>query len=42
VRSTYLAIAKREPQRVIVVDARGTPGETHKQIVEVVGRKLKF
>jgi dTMP kinase len=42
VRSTYLAIAKREPQRVIVVDARGTPGKTHKQIVEVVGRKLKF
>jgi dTMP kinase len=42
VRSAYLAIAAREPQRVVVVDARGTPGETHRQIVEVVRRKLKL
>lgn len=42
VRSTYLVIAKREPQRVIVVDARGTPDETHRQIVEIVRRKLKL
>ena len=42
VRSAYLAIAAREPQRVVVVDARGTPEETHRRIVEVVGRKLKL
>ena len=42
VRTAYLAIATREPQRVVVVDARGTPGETHRQIVEVVRRKLKL
>jgi dTMP kinase len=42
VRSAYLAIAAREPQRVIVVDARGTPTETHRQIVEVVRRKMKL
>jgi len=42
VRSAYLAIAAREPQRVVVVDARGTPSETHLKIVEVVRRKLKL
>jgi dTMP kinase len=42
VRSAYLAIAKREPQRVVVVDARGTPEQTHKLIAEVVRRKLKL
>jgi dTMP kinase len=42
VRNGYLAIAAREPQRVVVVDARGTPEQTHKQIVEVVRRKLKL
>jgi dTMP kinase len=42
VRSAYLAIAAREPQRVVVVDARGTPAETHRQIVEIVRRKLKL
>ena len=42
VRNAYLAIAAREPQRVIVVDARGTPEETHRQIVKVVSRKLKL
>ncbi len=41
VRSAYLAIATREPQRMVVVDARGTPEQTHRQIVEVVRRKLK-
>ncbi len=38
----YLQIAKREPQRVIVVDARGTPAETHKRILEAVTRNLKL
>jgi dTMP kinase len=42
VRNAYLAIADREPQRVVVVDARGTPDKTHKLIKEVVGRKLKM
>jgi dTMP kinase len=42
VRNAYLAIAAREPQRVVVVDARGTPGETHKQIMSTVKRRLKL
>ena len=41
VREGYLAIAKREPGRVAVVDARGTPGQTHRHILEIVARKLK-
>ena len=32
VREGYLAIAKREPGRVVMVDARGTPGQTHQKI----------
>jgi dTMP kinase len=42
VRNTYLAIAAREPQRVELVDARGTPAETHKKIMEIALRKLKL
>jgi dTMP kinase len=42
VRNAYLAIAAREPQRMVVVDARGTPDQTHRQIVEVVRRKLRL
>lgn len=42
VRNAYLAIAKREPQRVQVVNARGTPRETHAKIMELVKRKLKL
>jgi dTMP kinase len=42
VRQAYLAIAAREPRRVAVVDARGTPEETHQQIMEVVRRRLKL
>jgi len=41
VHGGYLAIASREPQRVVAVDARGTPAQTHRRIMEVVGRKLK-
>jgi dTMP kinase len=41
VREGYLAIAKREPERVVMVDARGTPGQTHQKIVDVVGKRLK-
>src|ERR1700719_5382346 len=42
VRHTYLAIAAREPQRVHVVNARGTPNETHAVIMELVRKKLKI
>ncbi len=42
VRHAYLAIAAREPQRVQVVDARGTPRETHAVIMDVVKKKMKF
>lgn len=42
VREGYHAIAKREPGRVAVVDARGTPGQTHANIREVVQKKLKL
>ena len=36
VHSAYLEIAKREPRRVVVVDARGTPDQTHAKIMELV------
>ncbi len=42
VRHAYLAIAAREPERVHIVDARGTPGETHAVIMELLREKLKF
>lgn len=40
VRAAYLDIAKREPERVVVVDARGTPDQTHAKILEIVSRRL--
>ena len=42
VRNAYLAIAAREPERVVLINARGTPDETHGRIVEIVRRKLKL
>src|SRR2546426_7041460 len=42
VRNAYLAIAAREPQRVHVVDARGTPTGTHAVIMELVRKKLRL
>ena len=42
VRHAYLAIAAREPQRVVVVDARRTAAETHAQIVEILRQKLRL
>jgi dTMP kinase len=42
VHSTYLAIAAREPNRVVLVDARGPAADTHTQIVEVVRRKVRL
>jgi dTMP kinase len=42
VRTAYLALAARERQRVVVVDARGSAAETHRQILAIVRRKLKL
>jgi dTMP kinase len=42
VRDGYLSIARREHARVAVVDASGSPVQTHRKIMEVVGRKLKL
>ena len=42
VRHAYLAIATRDPQRVHVVNARGTPNETHAVIMGLVRKKLKI
>jgi dTMP kinase len=42
VHEGYLAIVAREHARVAVVDARGTPGQTHERIVELVRKKLKL
>jgi dTMP kinase len=42
VRSAYLEIARREPQRVVLVNARGPANETHAQIVALVRRKLRL
>jgi len=41
VREGFMAIAAREHGRVVVVDARGTPAQTHRRIVEIVHKKLK-
>jgi len=42
VHTTYLEIAKRESQRVLVVDARGTPEKTHAKIVDLVLARMSF
>ena len=41
VRNAYLAIAKREPGRVVRLDARGTPSQTHAKIIELVTKRLR-
>ncbi len=41
VRDSYLAIARREPRRVALVDARGTIAETHERVMQAVREKLK-
>jgi dTMP kinase len=38
----YRAIARREPNRVVSVDARGTPAQTHRRIREITGGKLRL
>jgi dTMP kinase len=40
VHNKYLEIARREPQRVVVVDARGSVEETHRQIAAAVRHNL--
>ena len=42
VREGYDAIALREPHRVVKVDASGTPGATHRRIMEALGAALKL
>ena len=42
VHHAYLAIAARETHRVVKVDARGTPDQTHRKIMEVVRRRMKL
>jgi len=42
VHAGYRAIAAREPQRVVAIDASGSPTQTHRRIMEVIGRKLKL
>jgi dTMP kinase len=41
VHDTFHAIAQREPGRVVVVDARGTPEETSGRILEIVRARMK-
>jgi dTMP kinase len=42
VRGAYLAISAREPHRVQMINARGTPQQTHAAIMELVRKKLKL
>lgn len=42
VHEGYMTIARREPGRVVVVDARGTPQQTHEKIVEIVRRRFRI
>jgi dTMP kinase len=42
VHNGYLVIAKRETQRVSLVNARGTPEATHRQILDIVKKKLRL
>jgi dTMP kinase len=42
VRDGFAAIARREPKRVVIVDARGTPGCTHQRVLEILRRKFKL
>lgn len=40
VHAAYHEIARREPGRVVVVDARGTPDETHATILALVNNRI--
>ena len=41
VRSAYLGIAKREPDRFVTIDANGSIDEVHTHVVDLVSRFLK-
>lgn len=40
IRAGFLDIARRDPERCIVVDASGTPEKVHEQVIEIVQGKL--
>jgi dTMP kinase len=40
VRNKYMEIAKREPQRVLTVDARRPPDVVHPEILNIVRNRL--
>ena len=40
VRSAYQAIARRDATRVILIDASGTPAQTHSRIFDAVRRRM--
>jgi dTMP kinase len=42
VRAAYLAIARRQPDRVIMIDARGTPEATHQAIVRALQGRVNL
>ena len=42
VRDGYMVIVKRDHARVVLIDARGTPAQTHQKILELVQKKLKL
>ncbi len=42
VHNGYMAIAKREQTRVVVINARGTPAQTHQKIMDVSRVRLKL
>jgi dTMP kinase len=42
VRKSYMEIAAREPSRVVKVNARGTPTQTHRQIMELVVQRMQL
>jgi dTMP kinase len=42
VQTAYLELAKREPRRVLLVNARGTAEQTHAKIVELVFARAEF
>ena len=42
VHEAFHKIARREPERVAVIDARGTPEETHQQILATVRGRLRL
>ncbi len=42
VHDSYLEIAKRDSSRVVIVDARGTPDQTHERIKDIIFARVQF